>query len=250
MTNKYLLRLDDASEYMDTEKWECIATLLDEYDIKPIFGIIPQNRDESLVGKYKRNPEFWEWVRGRIAKGWTPAMHGFDHRYVTADGGINPINRKSEFAGVPYEVQAQKLGDGYDILKRQGVESDIFFAPAHTFDVNTLLALRAATPIRVISDTVAYDVYKDGDFWFIPQQSWRVSWQPYRVVTFCYHPNTMREEDFAYLQTQLAVYRQRFVVYDASLLKDRKLDFMDRGSRWLYFKKAKLAVFLKHALGK
>ena len=51
----YLIRLDDASEYMDLEKWTRISNLLDKYGIKPIFGIIPNNRDDTLISKYRYN---------------------------------------------------------------------------------------------------------------------------------------------------------------------------------------------------
>ena len=39
---RYLLRLDDASNFMDVEKWLRMERLLDQYGIKPIFGIIPK----------------------------------------------------------------------------------------------------------------------------------------------------------------------------------------------------------------
>jgi hypothetical protein len=39
--NNYILRLDDASDYMDLEKWTRVESLVDKYGIKPIFGIIP-----------------------------------------------------------------------------------------------------------------------------------------------------------------------------------------------------------------
>lgn len=58
----YLIRLDDASEYMDVEKWNKLEVLLDKYDIKPIVGIIPINQDAYLLGKYKKNYNFWDKV--------------------------------------------------------------------------------------------------------------------------------------------------------------------------------------------
>ena len=52
----YLIRLDDASEYMDLDKWSRMEELLDKYNIKPIFGIIPDNQDPKLV--YFESEEF------------------------------------------------------------------------------------------------------------------------------------------------------------------------------------------------
>lgn len=221
----YILRLDDASDYMDLEKWGRMEVLLDTYGIKPIFGIIPKNADESLVTKYEQNPHFWSLMHSWINKGWIPAMHGFEHRYVTKDGGINPVNKRSEFAGLPYEEQAEKIRNGNRILIEHDIKPDIFFAPSHTFDENTLKAIKEETPIRIISDTIAWDVYKNGDFWFIPQQSGSVRKLPFKTVTFCYHPNTMGEKAFDELESFIRKNRDSFIaVIDT---KERELSILD-----------------------
>ena len=196
----YIIRLDDASDYMNVPNWEKVEKILDEFEIKPIFGIIPDNHDQSIVDKYPKNPAFWNLVEKWIKKGWIPAMHGYEHRYVSRDGGINPVNNKSEFAGLPYEMQSKKIEKGWIILKQHGIEPSIFFAPSHTFDLNTLKAIKEKTSIRIISDTIAWDIYKADDFYFIPQQSGRVRKLPFRTVTFCYHPNTMNDNDFEVLR--------------------------------------------------
>lgn len=207
---KYIMRLDDASEYMDTKKWKCTEVILDKYDIKPIVGIIPHNQDESLLSQYEIDLHFWEKVQHWINKGWIPAMHGYEHKYETKDGGINPVHRRSEFAGLPYEKQAEKIKKGYQILREHDVQPEIFFAPSHTFDTNTLKAIKNETPIRIISDTVAWDIYKEGEFWFVPQQSGRVRKIPFKTVTFCYHPNTMINEDFDTMEVFIKKYRNNF----------------------------------------
>ena len=239
--NTYFLRLDDASDYMDVDKWQRMESLLDQYNIKPIFGIIPENHDESLVSKYEVNPAFWQSIHDWINKGWTPAMHGYEHRYVTEDGGINPVNKRSEFAGLPYEGQAEKIRKGYRILSEHDIRPDIFFAPSHTFDENTLKAIKAETPIRIISDTVAWDVYKDGEFWFIPQQSGRVRKIPFRTVTFCYHPNTMEDNDFDELALFLEGNRSKFAGISVETItkSTRSFGFIDRLLKWIYFAKRK-----------
>ena len=43
----YILRLDDASDYMDVEKWSRMEELLDKYQIKPLVGVIPDNQDPA-----------------------------------------------------------------------------------------------------------------------------------------------------------------------------------------------------------
>ena len=231
----YLLRLDDASEYMDVERWLRMEQLLDIYKIKPIFGIIPRNEDEMLVSEYAQNPDFWKLMHVWIEKGWTPAMHGYEHRYVTTDGGINPVNMRSEFAGLSYEEQAQKIRKGYQILVANNIKPDIFFAPSHTFDTLTLKALYDETPIRRISDTIANDIYKEGDFWFIPQQSGVVRVLPFKTVTFCYHPNTMKDEAFLKLENFLQLYGKHFVQVDQLDFGERKRGLLDHILRKIYF---------------
>ncbi len=231
---QYILRLDDASEYMDINKWSIIERLLDKYGVKPIFGIIPKNGDETLLSKYQYNSEFWDLMHSWIDKGWIPAMHGYEHRYVTQDGGINPVNKRSEFAGLPYKIQAEKIRCGYRILKDHDISPDIFFAPSHTFDEDTLAAIKNETSIRVISDTVACDMYKEGDFWFIPQQSGKARCLPFRLATFCYHPNTMTENDFFALDKFLKTYSGRFALKRGIVLINRKKTAFDKLLQKIY----------------
>lgn len=230
----YILRLDDASEHMDVDKWARMEKLWEKYDIKPIFGIIPHNEDPQLI-TYEKNPAFWSWARQKVADGWTPALHGYNHVYETECGGLNPVNNRSEFAGVSLERQCEKIKHGYEILKSHGIEPEIFFAPSHTFDENTLQALKTETPIRVISDTIANDIYYDESLYFIPQQSGTVRKLPFKLVTFCYHPNVMNDTDFANFKSFLEKHNQQFISYSKSLLKNRKKSAVDKILNYLYF---------------
>ena len=54
--------------------------------------------------------------------------------YETECGGLYPVNKISEFAGVPLERQREKIRMGYKILKDRNIEAEIFFALSHTFD--------------------------------------------------------------------------------------------------------------------
>ena len=233
--SQYILRLDDASDYMDTEKWQRMEDMLDKYGIKPLVGIIPDNQDSSLVETYKQDSEFWNKTARWKEKGWELALHGCYHKYTTKEGGINPVNKRSEFAGVPLEKQKRMIRHGVDILKNHEIEPKVFFAPSHTFDKNTLIALNDESDIRVVSDTIANDVYYENGFYFIPQQSGRVRKLPFRVVTFCYHPNTMQPKNFAELEGFLQQYAKKFVPVQTLQLKKRRRGPVDRALRWIYF---------------
>ncbi len=230
----YLLRLDDASPYMNGPNWARMERLLDRYSIKPIVGIIPDNRDPNLL-QYGRVDSFWQNAALLERKGWTMALHGCTHVYETEDGGINPVNKRSEFAGLPLERQKEKIREGYGILLQHGIQAKIFYAPSHTYDRNTLQALKEETDIRVVSDTVANDVYYEGGFFFIPQQSGRVRSLPFRLATFCYHPNTMAERDFEVLEAFLSANQNRFAAFDETLLKERNRGAYDRLLQKIYF---------------
>lgn len=147
----YIMRLDDASQHMDLNKWLKMEILLDKYNIKPIYGIIPVNKDPELL-KYEKVEDFWELMNRWKEKKWVPAMHGYTHVFETSEGGINPVNNRSEYAGVSLLRQREKIRKGYSVLKDNGIIPKIFLLPAHTFDANTLEALKKESNIRIISE--------------------------------------------------------------------------------------------------
>lgn len=232
--SKYILRLDDACEKMDIEKWDRMEQLLDKYVVKPLVGVIPHCEDH-MMDDYPIDSSFWRKVNNWICKDWSIAMHGYNHVYSTDCGGINPINKRSEFAGEPLEVQKEKIRKGISIMREHGINPKIFFAPSHTFDRNTLLALKAESDINIISDTIANDVYYQDDFQFVPQQSGRVRKLPFKVVTFCYHPNTMKENDFVYLEQFLEKNPALFIKFELVVKEKRKKSIFDKMLEKIYF---------------
>lgn len=230
----YFMRLDDASVHMNIRNWRKMESVLDHYGIRPIFGIIPHNEDSELR-KYPKVKNFWKITAGWMEKGWTPAMHGYSHRFETNMGGLNPVNLKSEFAGLPLERQREKIRLGMKILEEQGIRPEIFFAPAHTFDIHTLDALELESDIRVISDTIASDIYRKDKFYFLPQQTGRVRRLPFRCVTFCYHPNIMSDFDFNELDAFLSRNAKRFICFQKSVLKNRNPGIYDSLLKKVYF---------------
>lgn len=232
--SKYILRLDDACEKMDIEKWDRMEQLLDKYGVKPLVGVIPHCED-PMMGDYRVDSNFWSKVANWISKDWSIAMHGYNHVYSTDCGGINPINKRSEFAGEPLEVQKEKIRKGISIMREHGINPKIFFAPSHTFDKNTLLALKAESDINIISDTIANDVYYQDDFQFVPQQSGRVRKLPFKVVTFCYHPNMMKENDFVYLEQFLRKNIALYTKIELTVKGKRRKSILDKILRQIYF---------------
>ena len=127
---RYLIRLDDACPYMDRVKWQRMENILDKYGVKPLVGIIPANADlKTMIDPDDNN--FWVKAHSWVKKGWSIALHGYDHVCISDDGmkGLNPFWRRSEFAGLSLELQREKIRNGYAVLKEQGFEPKYFFAP-------------------------------------------------------------------------------------------------------------------------
>ena len=59
---RYLIRLDDACPTMHRLRWQAIEELLDEFAIKPIVAVIPNNEDPGMVFDNLDN-EFWQRVQ-------------------------------------------------------------------------------------------------------------------------------------------------------------------------------------------
>ena len=154
-----------------------LKKILDKYNIKPTVGIILDNKNKILL-KYNEDDLFWNKVLNCQKKDWIIAMPGYQHLYLTTDGGINPIQKRSEFASLSLNEQKAKIKTGYELLINHSIKPTMFFAPSHTFDSNTIEALKVETTIRIISDTIANDIYYDNDFYFIPQQSGKVIENP------------------------------------------------------------------------
>jgi predicted deacetylase len=237
----YLVRLDDACETMDSQKWQKIEDVLQKYNIKPMVGIIPNNNDETLMID-KADDGFWDKAFNWQKKEWTIALHGYDHVYVTQEGGINPVHKKSEFAGLSLKEQEEKVAKGFAILQDKNLDVKFFFAPSHTFDENTLKALYSKTSIRRVSDTIARFPYKKGEFVIFPQQ-----FGYFRTInipgywTFCFHPNSMKNDDFDLVDLFIKKNKDKFISFDE--IETEKLtskSIMDKVLSFFYFKRRKL----------
>ena len=203
---KIAIRLDDIAPGMDRDKFTRFAEMLRARGIAPLMGIVPDNRDPMLSpdaapgsASGGESEAFWAEVRAlRDEDGWIPAMHGLTHVYSGKKGGLFPLNRLSEFAGLPLEKQTEMLRRGKEILASHGIETDIFMAPAHSYDRNTLRALAACGFTRVTDGFGTAPYVREG-LTFCP-----ISYRQDRslaggngATTFVVHTNMMTEADFA-----------------------------------------------------
>lgn len=147
------------------------------------------------------------------------------------------MNRRSEFAGASLEEQKTKIRRGVARLHEHGIEPRVFVAPAHTFDENTLRALRSESDIRVVSDTIASGIYYEDGFFFIPQQCGLARRLPLKLVTFCYHPNIATEGQIQDLESFLEKHGREFTSFDELVFNARQMKrtLFDKVLRALYF---------------
>lgn len=194
MSAKYIFRLDDISENMNWDNFFCLEKIFDKYRIKPVIGVIPKNEDEELLKYPKCEFDFWEKIRElQNKKGWSVALHGYNHKYLTNDAGILNINNRSEFAGVPYKIQNKKIATGKEIFKKNKITIDAFMAPAHSFDHNTLKALEN-NDIGIITDGYTLYPYYYRNILFVPQLFSTPRKMLFGVFTWCLHPNVMKSK--------------------------------------------------------
>ena len=210
---KIAVRLDDITPDMDWEKFRRLEKMLDENHIAPLIGIVPDNQDKNLM-RNDSMKNFDEQIKKWEAKEWVLAMHGWKHIYTTKKGGLFPLNNFSEFAGVSKEKQREMIFDGKEKLQRMGVRTNIFMAPAHSFDKNTLICLKEAG-FQYITDGFGDFPYEWKGLTFLPiafQRSKDIE-KSEGYTTLVFHTNTMSEGEFASFEKVLKEHKNDFISY-------------------------------------
>ena len=204
---KAAVRLDDITPDMDWELFLDFKALLDRYQVKPLIGVVPCNRDENLKTNGSRIPvDFWSYIKQLEQDGWMIAMHGCYHIYTTDRGGLFPLNDFSEFAGLPFEEQKKLLREGKRLLEEKGIKTDLFMAPAHSYDKYTLKALRE-TGFKALTDGFGWAPYhwKGLDFYPISFKLSKTLKKKKGYSSMVIHTDTVSREDLkryeGYFQT-------------------------------------------------
>ena len=184
--NLISVRIDDVSEFMDRTKFLALMDDLEKRNIKGMLGIIPHCCDEKLIQETE-NLEFWNQIKKYKEEGWILAMHGVNHVYDINARSLVSNSLKSEFAGHPYGFQFEKLKKGVEILKQHGIETNVFFAPGHSYDKNTILALKNLG-FRYVSDGRSNYVYERWGMKFVPCKIYGCPKKAKGHITLALHP--------------------------------------------------------------
>ena len=192
-----LIRLDDIAENMNWNLMEKSESLFDKYKIKPVLGVIPFNKDKELL-TYPKKKDFWNKVRYWSDKGFEIAMHGYTHVYDSGDSKKKDYfgyGGRSEFYGHSLEKQTLRIQEGLKKFNDENIKVKCFFAPNHTYDKNTLLALKNSG-INEVIDGYGLMPYIENDIKFIPQLFYKIYTLPFGIQSTQIHLNYWKDKDF------------------------------------------------------
>lgn len=169
-----ILRNDDPCARSNPDKERKVLELMERYHIPQVLAVIPNNVDDPhthhsegrTFAALEKKPQIIEILKKYHAAGLVEiAQHGYTHqtnRFRTSDDeALNDkefyqgIDRKwiaynpsdagdySEFAGLPYQEQADKIIKGQTYLEKIfGFKPESFIFPWNTYDATSLKILR------------------------------------------------------------------------------------------------------------
>ena len=214
-----LIRLDDIAENMNWDLMKKSELLFEKYEIKPVLGVIPNNKDAQLL-PYPKKDDFWDRVRGWRDKNWEIAMHGYTHVYDKMCKNDDYFNcgGGSEFFGHSLETQTSRIKDGLKKFEDEKIKVRTFYAPNHTYDKNTFIALKNCG-INEIIDGYGLMPYTENDMKFIPQLFHKVIALPFGIQSTSIHLNYWNQNDFDNFERFIKKNLNKIITYDQALKK-------------------------------
>lgn len=210
---KITIRMDDITADMNWVNFLKLKEIFDRYGIKPLLGVVPDCQDELLHCCESRE-DFWGLLKELQRDGWVLAQHGCYHQYTTKKGGLFPLNCFSEYAGVPYEKQKEQIAHGRRLLLEKGIRADIFMAPGHTYDKNTLKALKECGFTHVTDGFGKAPYIREG-LTFLPiaekKSACFESGEGY--TTLVIHANGMKESEIRWYEEMISAHQEKFIPY-------------------------------------
>ena len=214
---KILIRFDDIAENMNWHLMSRCEKLFDELDIKPVMGVIPDNKDKDLL-IYPKKENFWDVVKNWQSKGWEIAMHGYNHIYDkdTEKKDFFKYGGKSEFFGHTLINQSNKIKKGLEIFEKNNIKIRTFFSPNHTYDLNTFEALKSSG-INEVIDGYGLKPYIENNIKFIPQLFYKPIFLPFGLQTTQIHLNYWSDKEFDKFYDLISKNYKKIISYDEAL---------------------------------
>ncbi len=214
-----LIRFDDIAPNMNWEMMDRCQELLDRYNLKPVMGVIPDNKDAELL-KYPKRENFWQIIKNWKSNDWTIAMHGCSHLYDKETKKKDYFNYggKSEFCGHSYEDQLSKIKTGLEIFKKNKIKVETFFAPNHTYDQNTFKALKNSGIFKII-DGYGLMPYTIDGIKFVPQLFYKLLVFPFGIQSTQIHINYWNNNDFIIFKNFIETNKNKIISADSAFSK-------------------------------
>ena len=161
-------RYDDYSESSPAAVDSGLISALQKSGLCATFGVIPavtegRYHDAGERGTLPLGPAKIALLQQAVATGAVDvALHGWDHRTISLSSATH-----SEFVGLPFEKQLDKLQRGRDTLRQAvGVTTTVFVPPWNRYDRNTVAALSQLGFSAVSANR--YGPAYDGNLKFVP----------------------------------------------------------------------------------
>ena len=147
-------------------------------------------------------------------------MHGYTHVYDKTCKNNDYFNYGggSEFSGHPLETQMLRIKNGLKKFDHEKIKIRTFFAPNHTYDKNTFIALKNCG-INEVIDGYGFVPYVQNDIKFIPQLFYKVLALPFGIQATQIHLNYWTQKDFDNFEKFIVKNSNKIITYDQALKK-------------------------------
>ena len=195
---QYIIRFDDINPNMDWEKFNQLKSVINKYKIKSILGVIPKCEDKT-ISNFPEYKNYFIDLQKMKSDGDLIAQHGYTHITDSKSKGLYGNEKRSEFAGLNYNDQYERIFKGKKILLKNSLWQPIFMAPVHTFDNTTIKVLRKLD-FKLITDGFSRYPYELNGMKLIPQ----ISSMPLPnflplISQLCIHINNLSDEKLKFL---------------------------------------------------
>ena len=147
-------------------------------------------------------------------------MHGNNHvydKFCNKEDYLS-LGGNTEFSGHTFENQLSKIKSGLNKFKSENLKIRVFFAPNHTFDNNTLLALKECGITEII-DGYGLMPYKKNNIKFIPQLFYKNFILPFGIQSTQLHINYWEDKDFKKFEMFVERNKSKFITYEDAISK-------------------------------
>jgi peptidoglycan/xylan/chitin deacetylase (PgdA/CDA1 family) len=225
---QYLLRFDDLCPTISAARWQEYRKLVEEFGVRPILAVVPDNMDADLFHS-PPDSQFWTGLKEMETAGAVIAVHGLKHLCSSSGRSLLNLHRSTEFAGIDFKTQRNWIRDGFDILRRAGLNPRLWVAPRHGFDRNTMRALHDLG-VEYISDGFARVPHCRLGVTWIPQQLWSPVAKPKGLWTICIHPWAASRSDLRRLRRFLEKHAAQFTCFDRVIheFSPQRLDLREK----------------------